>query len=98
MSLPRRILLQGASAMAVLAAAPAFAAVGATVKLRLLETSDLHTFDEDYDYFRDQPDETVGLTKVATLIRSVRGQAENSLLFDNGDIIQGNPLADYVTL
>jgi 2',3'-cyclic-nucleotide 2'-phosphodiesterase/3'-nucleotidase len=95
MSLHRRIILQG---MAALAAAPALAAGGPVVKLRLLETSDIHTFDEDYDYFRDRPDESVGLTKVATLIRAARGQAKNALLFDNGDIIQGNPLADYVAL
>jgi 2',3'-cyclic-nucleotide 2'-phosphodiesterase/3'-nucleotidase len=91
----RRTLLASAAA---LAATPALAATGATVKLRLLETSDLHTFDEDYDYYRDKPDETVGLTKVATLIHAARAEAKNSLLFDNGDIIQGNPLADYVAI
>jgi 2',3'-cyclic-nucleotide 2'-phosphodiesterase/3'-nucleotidase len=84
--------------MAALVAAPALAAGAAEIKLRLLETSDLHTFDEDYDYFRDQPDASVGLTKVATLIRAARGQAKNVMLFDNGDIIQGNPLADYVAV
>jgi 2',3'-cyclic-nucleotide 2'-phosphodiesterase / 3'-nucleotidase len=95
-SLPkRRTVLQG---MAVLAAAPALAAGGSEIKLRLLETSDLHTFDEAYDYFRDQPDASVGLTRVATLIRAARAQAKNSMLFDNGDIIQGNPLADYVAV
>ena len=91
----RRTILQG---MAALAAAPALAATGPTIKLRLLETSDLHTFDADYDYYRDQPDETVGLTKAATLIRAARAGARNTLLFDNGDIIQGNPLADYVAI
>ena len=89
----RRSMVQG---MAVLGAAPALVMAGPVVKLRLMETSDLHTFDEDYDYFRDQTDESVGLTKVATLIRAARAQAKNALLFDNGDIIQGNPLADYV--
>lgn len=96
MSLQRRTVLQAAAGMAALAASPAHAAAGPAIKLRLLETSDVHTFDEDYDYFRDQPDETVGLTKAATLIRAARAEAKNSLLFDNGDIIQGNPLADYV--
>jgi len=91
----RRSLLQS---VALFAAAPAFAGSGTVIKLRLLETSDIHTFDEDYDYFRDRPDETVGLTKAATLIRAARAGARNTLLFDNGDIIQGNPLADYVAL
>ncbi|MDD2704901.1 MAG: bifunctional 2',3'-cyclic-nucleotide 2'-phosphodiesterase/3'-nucleotidase, partial [Acidocella sp.] len=93
----RRALLVGAGA-AVLAGAPALADAGPVVKLRLLDTSDLHTFDEDYDYFRDQRDESVGLTKIATLVRTAQAGARNSMLFDNGDIIQGNPLADYVAL
>jgi len=82
----------------VLAGGPVLADAGPVVKLRLLDTSDLHTFDEDYDYFRDQRDESVGLTKIATLVRTARAGARNSMLFDNGDIIQGNPLADYVAL
>ncbi len=94
----RRDVLLGGASLAALAAGPAAAAAATTIKLRLLETSDLHTFDEDYDYFRDKPDETVGLTKVATLIHAARAEVRNSLLFDNGDTIQGNPLADYVAL
>jgi 2',3'-cyclic-nucleotide 2'-phosphodiesterase/3'-nucleotidase len=84
----------------VLASAAATLIVGASpvVRLRLLETSDLHTFDENYDYFRDQPDDSVGLTKVASLIFLARAEVKNVLLFDNGDIIQGNPLADFVAL
>ena len=98
----RRIILQGgaacglASGLAATLATPALAADGAVIKLRLLETSDLHTFVEDYDYYRDQKDETVGLTKIATLVRAARKSARNSMLFDNGDTIQGNPLADFV--
>ncbi len=97
-SLPRRTLLQSTAALTALAAAPAAAAAGPIIKLRLLETSDLHSFDENYDYFRDMPDDTAGLTKAATLIRAARAQATNTLLFDNGDTIQGNPLADYMAL
>ena len=76
-------------------AAPAPAAV---VKLRLLETSDLHMFVYDYDYYAARQDNTVGLAKVATLLQAARAEARNSLLFDNGDIIQGNPLGDYIAL
>ncbi len=89
----RRALLATAAA---LAASPAYGAATPTIKLRLLETSDLHTFVEDYDYYRDTRDETVGLTKIATLVNAARREARNSMLFDNGDVIQGNPLADYV--
>lgn len=92
----RRRMLQAAAS---LGAAPWLVAAAApALRLRLLETSDIHTFDEDYDYFRDQADETVGLTKIATLIHTARAEVKNCLLFDNGDIIQGNPLADYVAL
>ncbi len=66
--------------------------------LRLLETSDLHMFVHDYDYYQDRQDNTVGLARVATLIAQARAGAANSLLFDNGDIIQGNPLGDYMAL
>ncbi len=91
----RRTILQSGAATLLAGAALADAPV---VKLRLLETSDIHTFDENYDYFRDQPDDSVGLTKVASLIVAARAEVKNSLLFDNGDIIQGNPLADFVAL
>jgi 2',3'-cyclic-nucleotide 2'-phosphodiesterase/3'-nucleotidase len=96
-SVGRRTVLMGAAA-GVVAARTARAATGQAIKLRLLETSDIHTFDDDYDYFRDRQDETVGLTKVANLIHAARAVARNSMLFDNGDIIQGNPLADYMAL
>src|SRR3984957_15198545 len=94
--LPKRRTILGG--MAALAAAPVLAVGGPELRLRLLETSDLHTFDAAYDYYRDAPDASVGLTRVATLIRAARAQAKNSMLFDNGDIIQGNPLADYVAV
>jgi 2',3'-cyclic-nucleotide 2'-phosphodiesterase/3'-nucleotidase len=94
-ALTRRALLQTA---ALLPATAALAGTAQVIKLRLLETSDLHSFVEDYDYFRDEQDESVGLTKVATLAAAARAGAPNSMLFDNGDIIQGTPLADYVAL
>ena len=92
MQLSRRALLIGSTAMAV---APARAAVAPLVRLRLLETSDLHMFVYDFDYYRNRPDNTVGLSKVATLIQAARAEFRNTMLFDNGDIIQGNPLGDY---
>lgn len=66
------------------------------MRLRLLETSDLHMFVMDWDYYQAKPDPTVGLTRLATLIKAARGECPNTLLFDNGDFLQGNPLADYV--
>ncbi|GBR03818.1 bifunctional 2',3'-cyclic-nucleotide 2'-phosphodiesterase/3'-nucleotidase [Acetobacter oeni] len=68
------------------------------VRLRLMETSDLHMFVYAWDYYRACEDNTVGLARVASLIRAARAESENSLLFDNGDIVQGNPLGDYIAL
>ena len=61
-------------------------------------TSDLHANIFPYDYYRDRPDDTVGLARTAGLVARARAEARNSILLDNGDIIQGTPLGDYVAL
>ncbi|MFD1730664.1 2',3'-cyclic-nucleotide 2'-phosphodiesterase [Deinococcus malanensis] len=65
-----------------------------TVELRILETTDLHTAALGYDYYQDKPTGEFGLEYTATLIKQAREQKRNTLLFDNGDLIQGNPLGD----
>ncbi len=68
-----------------------------TARLRILETTDLHMQLLDYDYFADHPDENTGLIQLADKIAAFRAEPDvTSLLFDNGDFIQGNPLADYI--
>ncbi|MFD0826899.1 bifunctional 2',3'-cyclic-nucleotide 2'-phosphodiesterase/3'-nucleotidase [Neobacillus sp. M.A.Huq-85] len=67
-----------------------------TVHLRLLETTDIHVFLANYDYYQTKLDDKVGLAKTATLIKQARSEVKNSMLFDNGDEIQGNPLGDYM--
>ncbi|SFF13535.1 2',3'-cyclic-nucleotide 2'-phosphodiesterase / 3'-nucleotidase [Paenibacillus algorifonticola] len=69
-----------------------------TVKLRIMETTDLHVNMVNYDYFADKPTDEYGFAKTATLIKQAREAATNSLLFDNGDLIQGNPLGDYTAV
>jgi 2',3'-cyclic-nucleotide 2'-phosphodiesterase/3'-nucleotidase len=94
----RRAAIQSAGA-ALVAGQPGGAEAAATrLLLRLIGTSDLHANIFAYDYYRDRPDDTVGLAKTAALIRAARAEAENVILFDNGDIIQGTPLGDYVAL
>lgn len=66
------------------------------VKLRIMETTDIHSNVMNYDYFSDKEVKDFGLVKTATLIREAKEEAKNSLLFDNGDLIQGSPLADYM--
>ncbi len=68
----------------------------ATVDLRVLETTDLHSNMMDFDYYKDKPTEKFGLVRTASLIIAARQQATNSVLVDNGDVIQGSPLGDYI--
>ena len=65
------------------------------LRLRLLGLTDLHANLYPYDYYRDRPDNSVGLARAASLVRQARGEAPNCLLFDNGDILQGTPLGDF---
>jgi len=67
-----------------------------TLKLRILETTDLHMNLRSWDYYQDKPVEDYGLERTATLIKAARAEAKNTLLFDNGDLLQGNPLGDFV--
>ena len=71
-------------------------ASAAEVRLRILETSDLHMNLLDWDYYQDKATEEYGLARTITLIKAARAEARNSLLFDNGDLIQGSPLGDFV--
>ena len=83
-----------------LSAATALTSVAAlaesTVQLRLLGTTDLHVNVLPYNYYSDKEDVTVGFARTAVLIEKARAEAKNSLLLDNGDTIQGNPLGDFV--
>ncbi|PJG84456.1 2',3'-cyclic-nucleotide 2'-phosphodiesterase [Conservatibacter flavescens] len=64
-------------------------------QLRVIATTDLHSFLTDFDYYKDAPTEKFGFTRAASLIEQARKEVKNSVLVDNGDLIQGNPIADY---
>ncbi len=66
------------------------------LKLRILQTTDLHMNLLGWDYYQDKPVEEFGLDRTATLIKAARAEAKNTLLFDNGDLLQGSPLGDYI--
>lgn len=66
------------------------------VHLRLIATTDLHSYVFPYDYFTDRPSDTVGLARTAALIAEARAEVANALVLDNGDFLQGNPLGDYM--
>lgn len=71
-----------------------------TVQLRLLATTDLHMQLTGFDYVADRPTETHGLAGLATLIDDARAEAADAgracLLFDNGDLLQGNAMGAYL--
>ncbi len=64
--------------------------------LRIMETTDVHVHVFPYDYYGDRPRDTVGLARTAALIQDIRDESTNSLLLDNGDFLQGNPMGDYI--
>lgn len=66
------------------------------VKLRIIETTDLHGYYKDYDYYQNQESKKFGLVKTATLVKKYANSADNYTLIDNGDLLQGNPMADFV--
>jgi 2',3'-cyclic-nucleotide 2'-phosphodiesterase/3'-nucleotidase len=82
---------------AAIAGTPKAAApkAGASAELAILETSDLHSAVLGYDYFKLAADPSMGLDRTASLIAQARRDFPNTLLFDNGDTIQGNALGDY---
>ena len=72
------------------------AALAEQLKLRIMETTDVHMNLLSYDYYQDKGTEQFGLARAISLIKAARAEAPNSLLFDNGDLLQGNPLGDVM--
>ena len=71
---------------------------GVHASLRIMATTDVHMHLTGFDYYADRADATVGLTRTATLIRQARTDAASrnitTLLMDNGDGLQGNPMGE----
>ena len=96
--LSRRTFLAGSASLGAIVAMHPFAARAAAnqAHLRIIETTDLHVAVFPYDYYADAPNDTMGLARTASIIEAIRAEAGNSMLLDNGDIIQGNPMGDYI--
>ncbi|WP_147535560.1 bifunctional 2',3'-cyclic-nucleotide 2'-phosphodiesterase/3'-nucleotidase [Bacillus marasmi] len=65
------------------------------LRLRIMQTTDVHAHILSYDYNKDAEFHKVGLAKTATLVKNARKEVKNSLLVDNGDLIQGTQLAAF---
>lgn len=94
----RRNFLASTAAGGTMIVLHPFSAGAATnqAHLRIMETTDLHVHVFPYDYYADRPIDTVGLARTASYIKDIRSEATNSLLVDNGDFLQGNPMGDYI--
>ena len=96
--LTRRSFMAGAAASSALIALHPFAARASAgqAHLRIMETTDIHVAVMPYDYYADKPNDTMGLARTAQIIGGFRREAGNSLLVDNGDYLQGNPMGDWI--
>ena len=96
--LSRRSFLAGSAAMGAVIMLHPFSARAASnqAHLRIMETTDIHVNVLPYDYYADKPTDTMGLSRTASLIDAVRKEATNAMLIDNGDLLQGNPMGDYI--
>lgn len=65
------------------------------VELKFIETSDIHGNYLSYDYI-NQCDANGGLSRIYTyVIQERKKHGPNLLLFDNGDMIEGQPISYY---
>ena len=63
------------------------------VDLVVAATTDVHGYVRGWDYYGNRPDTLRGLTRVATIIDSLRrASSVLPVLVDAGDMLQGNPL------
>ncbi len=94
----RRSFLAGSAAAGALVALHPFSARAAAgqAHLRIMETTDIHVAVMPYDYYADKPNDTMGLARTASIIEGFRAEATNTMLVDNGDYLQGNPMGDWI--
>ncbi len=63
---------------------------GASARLRLIATTDLHMQIRPFDYLADAPAPGQGLACAAAVARAAGAEADNALRFDIGDAFQGD--------
>jgi 2',3'-cyclic-nucleotide 2'-phosphodiesterase / 3'-nucleotidase len=97
-SITRRSFLAGSAAVGALVILHPYSARAQAnqAHLRIMETTDIHVNVLPYDYYADKPNDTMGLSRTASIIDAVRKEATNSMLIDNGDLLQGSPMGDYI--
>ncbi|MEJ6400078.1 bifunctional metallophosphatase/5'-nucleotidase [Nicoliella lavandulae] len=66
------------------------------MKLTILSTSDTHGFIEPTNYVSAQNDKPFGLERAASCIKHLQSECKNTITIDNGDYLEGSPLAYYI--
>lgn len=65
------------------------------MKLTILTTSDTHGYLAPTNYVKPNANMPFGFEKAASTIRKEQLKAENTLILDDGDFLEGSPLAYY---
>ncbi len=79
----------------ILAKTPKRQKAKATMELRVVETSDMHGSFFPYDFLNHRP-KAGSTARVSSYVNALRQQyGDRLLLFDNGDILQGQPLSYF---
>lgn len=64
-------------------------------KITILHTNDLHSRIDPFPVTDGKYPDLGGLSRIATMVKQVRQNEKNVLLFDSGDIFQGTPYFNY---
>ncbi|MEZ8686266.1 metallophosphoesterase [Vibrio splendidus] len=65
-------------------------------ELRLIGTSDLHSYMDNFDYYANERSEKYGAVNLVAEIEHYRNESDNSVLADTGDLLVGNPFGDFI--
>lgn len=91
----RRFIKQVGAGATLLSLAPhsLFADKEEVIKISILHTNDMHSRIECFTSGRNKG--AGGMLQLASVIKQIRSEEENILLFDAGDIFQGTPYFNY---
>lgn len=68
------------------------------MQIHILETSDVHAYIAPTDYVAGSHYNRLGLARAASFVKAYRQKSDNVIYIDNGDSLQGSPLAQYLVL
>lgn len=66
--------------------------------IHILETSDVHAYIAPTDYVGRDENAKFGLARAAAFVKAYRENHDHVIYIDNGDFLQGSPLAQYLAL